>query len=123
MSNPPPRPSDMLAAELLIPPISATFPTPYIYVSNRNDPSPEGDLISIFSIEKDGTPKLVKEVRSGLKHLRGMSFGGPDDRWLVAGGVFGGGVRVFERTEAGRNLAVVASSPIAADSPTGFLWV
>ena len=123
MSNPPHRPSDMLAAELLIPPISVTFPTPYIYVSNRNDPSPEGDLISIFSIEKDGTPKLVKEVRSGLKHLRGMSFGGPDDRWLVAGGVFGGGVRVFERTEAGRNLAVVASSPIAADSPTGFLWV
>ncbi|KAF9021191.1 putative isomerase YbhE [Hymenopellis radicata] len=123
MSNPPPLPNDMLAAEILIPSVNPSFPKPFIYVSNRNDPSPEGDFISIFAIEEDGAAKLVKEVRSGLKHARGMLFGGPDDKWLVAGGVLGGGVKVFQRTDGGEGLEEVASSTEATDSPTGFLWM
>ena len=68
-------------------------------MSNRNDPSPEGDIISIFSVADPAKIELVAEVRSGLKHLRGMAFGGSDDRYLIAGGAHGPGVKVFERTE------------------------
>lgn len=121
MSNPPPRPNDMLAAELLIPMPNSTYPTPYLYLSNRNDPTPEGDIISIFAISGPDTLELVKEVRSGLKHLRGMLFGGPDDKWLVAGGGKGGGVKVFERIEGGRNLKVVAENP-DVEAIVGFMW-
>ncbi|KAF8874068.1 putative isomerase YbhE [Mucidula mucida] len=123
MLNPPPLPNDMLAAEILIPSVNTSFPRPFIYVSNRNDPSPEGDFISIFDIEDNGAAKLVKEVRSGLKHARGMQFGGPDDKWLVVGGALGGGVKVFQRTNGGKGLEEVASSTEATDSPTGFLWM
>ncbi|KAK0446975.1 Lactonase, 7-bladed beta-propeller-domain-containing protein [Desarmillaria tabescens] len=118
MSQPPSFPSDMLAAEILIPHPNATFPTPYIYVSNRNDPSPGGDIISIFSTEA----KFIAEVRSGLKHLRGMAFGGPDDKWLVAGGALGGGIKIFERVNDGKGLVEIAANN-EAESPTGFLWL
>lgn len=114
----------MLAAEILMPQTNSTFPTPYIYVSNRNDPSPEGDIISIFSPvseANDGKIGRVAEVRSHLKHLRGMEFGGPDGRWLIAGGVHGGGVRVFERVDGGKGLKQAAEIELAA--PTGFLWL
>ncbi|KAF5374616.1 hypothetical protein D9615_008958 [Tricholomella constricta] len=121
MSKPPAQPNDMLAAEILIPKPNATYPIPYLYLSNRNDPSPEGDIISIFAIAGPETLELVAEVRSGLKHLRGMLFGGPDDRWLVAGGANGGGVKVFERIDGGRDLKVVAENP-NIEAPTGFLW-
>ncbi|KAG5651307.1 hypothetical protein H0H81_009132 [Sphagnurus paluster] len=120
MSTPMPQPNDMLAAEVLIPKPNSTYPVPYLYVSNRNDPSPEGDVISIFAIEQDSL-ELVAEVRSGLNHLRGMLFGGPDDRWLIAGGANGGGVKVFERIDDGRGLRVVAANP-DIEAPTGFLW-
>lgn len=122
MSNPPPQPTDMLAAEILIPPPNPTYPTPYLYLSNRNDPSPLGDIISIFDLSNPDALELVAEVRSGLKHLRGMAFGGPDDKWLVAGGVNGGGVKVFERVDGGRELRVVAEHK-DVEAPTGFLWL
>jgi len=122
MSNPPPTPNDMLAAEILIPPTNPSFPTPYLYVSNRNDPSPEGDIISIFLIEGRDSLELVAEVRSGLNHLRGMAFGGPDDKFLIAGGTNGGGVKVFERVDGGASLKLVAVND-AVEAPTGFLWL
>ncbi|KAI0774922.1 putative isomerase YbhE [Trametes elegans] len=126
---PPADAANMLAAEILVPPPSAAFPAPYVYVSNRNDPSPAGDTIAVFAPvgasggAGEGEEKItyVAEVRSGLKHLRGMEFGGPDDRWLVAGGVHGGGVKMFERVDGGRNLREVAAVDVAA--PTGFLWL
>ncbi|KAJ7623281.1 Lactonase, 7-bladed beta-propeller-domain-containing protein [Roridomyces roridus] len=121
MANPPPAPTDMLAAELLIPAPNSSFPTAYAYVSNRNDPSPEGDIISIFAIEGVEL-ELVAEVRTGLKHLRGMLFGGVDQRWLVAGGAQGGGVKVFERVDGGKGLKLVAENK-EVEAPTGFLWV
>lgn len=122
MSNPIPLPNDMLAAEILIPPTNAAFPTPYLYLSNRNDPSPEGDIISIFSITNPDTLELVAEVRSGLQHVRSIVFFGPDDKWLIAGGVNGGGVKVFERVDGGKSLKVIATNE-AVEAPTGFLWV
>ena len=113
----------MLAAEILIPPLTTSFPTPYIYISNRNDPSPEGDIISIFSPgdRSDGL-QLVNEVRTGLKHVRGILFGGNDGRYLVAGGAQGGGVKVFERTDGGRGLREVVRNE-GVEAPTGFAWV
>ncbi|KZP28429.1 3-carboxy-cis,cis-mucoante lactonizing enzyme [Athelia psychrophila] len=122
LSNQPPLPNDMLAAEILIPTPNAAFPSPYLYISNRNDPSPEGDTIAIFTLADKEKPVLVREVRTGLKHVRGIEFGGPDNKWLVAGGVFGGGVKVFERTEGGKNLKLVAELN-DVDAPTAFLWV
>ncbi|KAH9833974.1 putative isomerase YbhE [Rhodofomes roseus] len=114
--------SSMFAAEILLPAPNASYPTPYIYVSNREDPSPGNDTIAIFStVDSDGGPKMVAEVRSGLKHLRGMVFGGPDDKWLIAGGVYGGGVKVFERVDGGKGLREVAS--LELEAPTGFLWI
>ncbi|KAF8181851.1 Lactonase, 7-bladed beta-propeller-domain-containing protein [Pholiota molesta] len=122
MSNPPPAPTDMLAAEVAIPPKNAAFPTSYLYLSNRNDPSPEGDIISIFSIEEPDSLDLVAEFRTGLNHLRGMVFGGPDDRYLVAGGADGGGVKVFERINDGKSFKLVAALD-SVKAPTGFLWL
>ncbi|KAJ6493624.1 Lactonase, 7-bladed beta-propeller-domain-containing protein [Mycena vitilis] len=121
MSNPPPDLGDMLAAELLIPEPNTSFSTPYAYVSNRNDPSEEGDTIAIFHIAGDALD-LVAEVRTGLKHLRGMAFGGPDDKWLIAGGAQGGGVKVFERVDGGKGLKLIAANS-SVEAPTGFLWV
>ncbi|EJF60684.1 putative isomerase YbhE [Dichomitus squalens LYAD-421 SS1] len=124
MATPPPpeHAAYMLAAEILIPAPNSSYHTPYIYVSNRNDPSPEGDTIAIFStVDSKGKIGYVTEVRSGLKHLRGMVFGGPDDKYLIAGGVHGGGVKIFERVDGGRSLREIASIDLAA--PTGFLWL
>nr|GAT46726.1 predicted protein [Mycena chlorophos] len=73
MSNPPTPPHDMLAAELLIPKPNASFPTAYAYISNRNDPHPEGDTIAIFAVEGEGL-ELIAEVRTGLNHLRAIVF-------------------------------------------------
>lgn len=122
LSNPLPLPNAMLGAEILVPAPNETYREPYLYISNRNDPSPEGDTIAIFSLADKATPVLVHEVRTGLKHVRGIVFGGPDDKWLVAGGVISGGVRVFERTEGGKNLKLVAALQ-GVDAPTSFLWI
>lgn len=114
--------ANMFAAEILLPAPNARFPTPYVYVSNRNDPEPGDDTVAVFSTaDAEGGMQLVAEVRTGLKHLRGMEFGGPDDRWLIAGGVLGGGVKVFERVDGGKGLKEVAS--LELEAPTGFLWI
>ena len=124
----------MNAAEILIPKPNRSFPTAYIYTSNREDPHPEGDTIAIFSLEKgEGHPELVTEVRTGLRHLRGMVFGGEDDKWLIVGGVGsanksfeGGGIKIYERVEGGRELRQVAELDNAVGSKfkaTCFLWL
>lgn len=111
---------NMLAAEILIPTPNSTFSTPYLYASNRNDPSPEGDTISVYSIADPAKIVPVAEIRSGLNHLRGMVFGGPDDKFLVAGGANGGGVKVFERIDGGKGFKELAHLDL--QSPTAFLW-
>ncbi|KAF8837788.1 3-carboxy-cis,cis-mucoante lactonizing enzyme [Paxillus ammoniavirescens] len=128
-----PTPSNMFAAEILIPTPNTSFPTPYIYISNRNDPSPEGDTIAIFSpANGEEMPELVTEVRTGLRHVRAMVFGGEHDKWLVVGGAGTGdgstgvGVKVFERVDGGKGLVQLAEVDKAVGSkmnPTAFLWV
>jgi 6-phosphogluconolactonase (cycloisomerase 2 family) len=110
---------EALVAEILLPAPTSSFPTQYLYVSNRNDPSPEGDIISIISIV-DGVPELVSETRTGQRHLRGMQFD-PTGRWLIAGGAIGGGAKVFERVDNGKGLKEIAS--IDLEAPTTFLWL
>jgi len=122
MSNPPIAPTDQLAANILIPPPNRSFPIPYLYLSNRNDPSPEGDIISIFSIQNPDSLELIAEIRTGLKHLRGMTFGGPDDKYLITGGANGGGVKVFERIDDGKSLRLIATND-SIRAPTSFLWL
>ncbi|KAG6852590.1 hypothetical protein C0991_010773 [Blastosporella zonata] len=122
MQHPLPHPNDMIAGEILIPPPNATFPAPFLYVSNRNNPSEEGDSIAIFDISDPEKLALVAEVRTGLKHVRGMEFGGPDDRWLIAGGMDDGIVKIFERTEGGRGLKCIGEKRDIA-APTGFIWL
>ncbi|KLO09730.1 putative isomerase YbhE, partial [Schizopora paradoxa] len=109
----PPASSDpaMIGAELLVAPPSASYPNAYIYASNRNDPHPEGDTIAIFkplSSENPGSLELVNEVRTGLNHVKAFIFFGPDDRFLIAGGTFGGGIKVFERVNGGVSLKEIA---------------
>ncbi|EED82629.1 predicted protein [Postia placenta Mad-698-R] len=94
-----------LAAEILI----AASPAPYLYVSNRDDSSPEGDTIAISSLADPAKHELVNE------------FGEEDARWLIAGGVLGGGVKVLERVDGGKDLKQVAS--LELEAPTGFLWL
>ena len=121
LSNPPPS-KDMLAAEILIPPPNPSFPHPYLYVSNRYNPGTEGDTIAIYSLVDKEKPVLINEVHTGLKHVRGMEFGGESGKWLAVGGLLGGGVKVFERIEGGRDLKVVAENE-TIEAPAGFLWM
>ncbi|KAH0829018.1 Lactonase, 7-bladed beta-propeller-domain-containing protein [Lanmaoa asiatica] len=129
-----PAPSYMKAAEILVPKPNRSFPVAYIYTSNREDRHPEGDTIAIFSLEKgEEHPELVTEVRTGLRHLRGMAFGGEDDKWLIVGGagaedknVGGGGIKIYERVEGGKRLRQVAELDNAIGSKlhaTAFLWL
>lgn len=127
LSNPPADPLNMdpppLSAEILSPEVSPEFPTRYLYVTNRNDRDPKGDILSIFEILESGKPKLVNEVRTGLNHLRGIAFD-EESKYLIAGGVFDHKVKVFERTDGGGNLIEVASLALGdVQSPTGFHWL
>jgi 6-phosphogluconolactonase (cycloisomerase 2 family) len=122
MFNPPSSPTDMIVAEILLPKPNSSFPTPYLYVSNRNDPSPEGDTVAIFSLANPSKLELVNEVRTGLNHVRGMGIGGPDDKYVVVGGLISGGVKVFERMDGGKGLKAVAAVK-EVDAPSGFLWM
>lgn len=136
----------LLAAEILIPLPNSSFPTAYIYVSNRNEVHPDGDTITIFetftssSVIQDAksaidsnpsiaTLKHITSSHTGLHHLRGMIFFGPDDRYLIAGGAQGGGIKVFERIDGGRNLKEIAFLPVVEGGdqfglrPTAFLCI
>ncbi|KAJ7725742.1 Lactonase, 7-bladed beta-propeller-domain-containing protein [Mycena olivaceomarginata] len=126
-ANPPPG-AVWAAAEILIPPPSARFPTQYIYVSNRNTgvQTLTGDSIAIFKNMEQGTPRerlqLVTQVFTGLDQIRGMEFGAADDEYLIAGGVAGtAGVVVYRRADGGRALEEVVRN---TDIPrrTSFVW-
>ncbi|KAL0577525.1 hypothetical protein V5O48_004466 [Marasmius crinis-equi] len=132
----PPAGSKWAAGEILMKKPTKEFPTPYIYVSNRNtatDPAsldPRGDSIAIFEHVGKGTPeeglKLVKQVYTGLTQIRGMEIGleeNGSERYLIAAGVAGNaGTVVLERVEKGADLRVVARN---TDIPTRttFLWL
>ena len=129
--NPPPN-AQYAAAEILIPPVSARFPTSYIFVSNRNKGNvtlSEGDSIAIYQHVNKGQAneglQLINQVFTGLNQVRGMEFGkGTDgEAYLIAGGAEGStGIAVFERTDGGKGLKLVVRNK---DIPTrtGFLWL
>lgn len=120
------------AAEILFPAPTPNFSNPYIYVSNRNTgmPTPGGDSIAIFEYVNHGQPTegliLIDQVFTGLNQIRGMEIGNDDnggEAYLIAGGCAGfGGVAIYQRTDGGRNLTLVARN---TDIPTrtSFAWL
>lgn len=113
-----PSGANLFAGELLL----AQSPTPIIYASNRDDPSSQGDAIAVFDINP---LTKVADVRTGLKHLRGVALVGEDNAYLIAGGMNGGGIKIFERVSADQGfLKEVASLPAGViDQPSSFVWV
>jgi hypothetical protein len=79
---------DRLPAELLITPApnegherERSDPSSYLlYASNRNEPSPAGETLAIFSLNEPEVPELVAEVHTGLRHLCGAAIGSEGDR-------------------------------------------
>ena len=114
------------AAEVLIPPPNKVFNTTLVYASNRNigtNNDTRGDTIAVLSLDADGKLQIVNQLYTQLRQVRGMQFGGPDDRYLVTGGVSGdGGVAVFERTGKGEQFVEVARNR-DVQNLTGFVWV
>lgn len=113
-----PSSAKLFAGELLL----AQTPTSQIYASNRDDPSAEGDSIAVFDINP---LTKVADVRTGLHHLRGVALVGENDAYLIAAGMSGGGIKIFERVSADQGyLKEVASLPAGAiDQPSSFVWV
>ena len=114
------------AAEVLIPSPNDVFPYTLVYASNRNvgnASDPRGDSIAILSIDAHGTLQVKNQFFTGLQQVRGMQFGGPDDRYLVASGVVGnGGVAVFERIGLGDQFVQVANNS-EIPNLTSFVWL
>lgn len=114
------------AAEVLIPSPSCAFPSTLVYASNRHTGTSNdtrGDSIAVLSLAANGTLQIINQFFTGLNQVRGMQFGGPDNRYLVASGVVGnGGVAVFERVGEGDQFVEVARNK---DIPnlTSFVWV
>ncbi|OCH93156.1 putative isomerase YbhE [Obba rivulosa] len=119
----PPVGADFAAGEILLTEPSLNFPAPYIYVSNRNTgvQDPKGDAIVIFQVEPE--LKLLKYVYTGLDQIRGMQLGGPEDEFLIAGGVNGtAGVVMLRRTDGGRDLELFVRNT-ELPTRTSFVWL
>ena len=114
------------AAEVLIPPPNQAFPCTLVYASNRNTGNttdPKGDSIAVLTLSPDGTLEIINQFFPGLEQIRGMQFGGPDNRYLAASGVVGdGGVIVLERVGKGDQFVQVASNKEIPNLVT-FVWV
>jgi 6-phosphogluconolactonase (cycloisomerase 2 family) len=117
---PPDTPSSapLVAGELLF----AQTPTPLLYASNRDDTSSQGDAIAIFDINP---LTKVAEIRTGLQHLRGVALVGENNAYLIAGGMKGGGIKIYERVSADQGfLKEIASLGVGVvDQPSSFVWV
>ncbi|KAG8813510.1 hypothetical protein FRC17_001546 [Serendipita sp. 399] len=113
-----PSGATLFAGEVLL----ASTPAPLIYASNRDDPSSAGDAIAIF--ETNPLTK-VAEVRTGLNHLRGVAFVGEDNAYLIAGGMKGGGIKIYERVSAelGYLKEVASLATGVVDQPSSFIWM
>jgi len=132
----------MTIGEIILSPSTPSYPSPLLYVSNRDEPLPAGDTIAVYTpyhvsslpstpsssanvpsrplVDVGGQFRYIGSVATGLRHVRAIALGGPDSRFLVAGGVQGGGIKVFERV--GASLREIASTN-DVEKPTSFLWV
>ncbi|CAG8600542.1 9357_t:CDS:2, partial [Acaulospora colombiana] len=112
-----PSSATLYAGELLM----AHEPSTLIYASNREDPSPEGDAIAIFQ-----TNPLTKvaSIRTGLKHLRGVALVGENDAYLIAGGMNGGGIKIYERVspDQGYLKEIASLAANVVEQPSSFIW-
>lgn len=52
-----------------------------------------------------------------------MVFGGPEGKYLVAGGQKGGGIKVFERTGLKAPYLKEVARLEDVDKPAGFVWI
>ncbi|KZV96506.1 putative isomerase YbhE [Exidia glandulosa HHB12029] len=113
------------AGELLLSPVSASFPDQYLYASNRNvgtEIDPRGDSLAIFAIKPE--LKLVKQFFLGLNQPRGVQIFGEEGQYIIAGGLGSGGVKVFERVDGGADLKEVASyTGTGSEKIVSFDWV
>ena len=109
----------MLAAEILLTPSKK-----FIYVSNRNDPSPDGDTIAVFSVQTDSEEsKLVREIRTGVTHARGMNFS-RDGKYLAVVGNHSGSVNIFEVVQGSADGEVtLVASVKGLEKPTAVIWL
>jgi 6-phosphogluconolactonase (cycloisomerase 2 family) len=124
----PPAGAEFAAGEILIPPLTPSYTTPYIYVSNRNTgvQDPRGDAIDIYKRTETGL-ELISRTYTGLDQIRGMMIGpnGGEDaqRYLIAAGVAGSaGTVVYERTQDGTNLTEIARN-LDYPTRTTFVWL
>jgi hypothetical protein len=122
----PPAGSVWAAGEILIPPTSAAFPTPYIYVSNRNTGTadPRGDSIAVYQPTAGGGLVQITQVYTGLNQIRGMEFSAlvNGEQYLAASGVVGtGGVAIFKRVSGGGLTLVARNTDVA--TRTSFVWL
>ncbi|CAE6355100.1 unnamed protein product [Rhizoctonia solani] len=112
------NPSALIAAELLLSPVSSAFPKQYLYATNRGDSS---DAVAIVSLE-GGVLKVVAHVRTGLNQLRGASFSPGDGKYLALAGQGTGDVAIFERINGGLGLKQVAKVA-GFEQPTAVVWL
>jgi len=92
-----------------------------LYASNRNvgPADPRGDSIAIFETEPE--LRLVKQVFTGIKNLRGVALGGDDtDKFIVLGGKETGGVAIYQIVE--KDLVEVARN-MAIEPTTAYVWL
>ena len=113
------------AAEVLIPSPNTAFPSTLVYASNRNtgtNDDPRGDAITVLTLDADGKLQIASQFFTGLRQVRAMQFGGPDNKFLVASGVVRNtGAVVFERVGQGVDFVQVASNQDIPNLST-FVW-
>ena len=116
--------NSMAGAEIL----HASNPTSLLYASNRNvalDPKNIGDGDAITILSTEPTLKPVAYVKTGLAQIRAMAFLGDDDRFIIAAGLVGGGIKVYERVseEQGWLKEVASLNDTRVAQPTSFVSV
>lgn len=121
-----PSGSQWTGAELLISPVVSGASTRYLYASNRNvSPSssqldPRGDTIAIFATSP--SLQLVKQVYTGLQQIRGLQITA-DGKYLVAAGLTGGGIAVYEAINGGADLELRARyTGSGTTQVSSFVW-
>jgi len=96
-----------------------------LYASNRNlaaSPDPRGDTIAVVAFDIAGNLKLADQFFTGLNQIRAMAHGGPDNQYIAAAGLTGGGLAVFEKVNS--TLAERARLPAGTvTQPASFAWL
>ncbi|KAG9122460.1 hypothetical protein FRC07_001137 [Ceratobasidium sp. 392] len=112
--------SDFAAAELVL-----DKKRGLLYASNRgiaSSPDPRGDSIAIFCFNRTGHLELKDQVSTGLHKIRALTHGGPDNRYIAAGGQVDGGIVVYEKVKKTLvERARMGNGTI--EQPATFVWL